>query len=383
MQSWQVDYIAYESKAAAQSATLFALSMKKLICRWLVTSVGLLAAAGCGTPGVPQPPSLHLPKPVEDLRASRKGDKVILQWTVPTNTTDDQAIARHMGKTLVCRNFSAGECHDVAGEIPADKVAAGKPAEQQDSIAAAIRSNPGKDFVNYTVETLNNSGKSAGPSNTITVFLAPSMPAVQDLRAELHPEAIILHWALPALESALRTRNTVQVLRSDNSAPARATPTILAELPAQAGPAEFADRSFAWEKSYSYRVIGISHVLTQDGRELSQFESEETAPVTITAHDVFPPAAPSGLQAVFSSTIPGYIDLTWTPNAESDLAGYNVYRATYGGSFAKMNPELVKTPTFRDSRVAPGQFTYRVSAVDARGNESAQSQPTTETVPAQ
>ena len=43
--------------------------------------IGILSLAflpGCGTVGAPQPPSLHLPEPVRDLRASRKGDKVTL-----------------------------------------------------------------------------------------------------------------------------------------------------------------------------------------------------------------------------------------------------------------------------------------------------------------
>src|SRR4029077_3163281 len=43
----------------------------------------LAALCGCGSPGVPLPPSLDLPKPVTDLRAVRKGDKVYLMWTVP------------------------------------------------------------------------------------------------------------------------------------------------------------------------------------------------------------------------------------------------------------------------------------------------------------
>ena len=51
-----------------------------------------------------------------------------------------------------------------------------------------------------------------------------------------------------------------------------------------------------------------------------QVEGDDTPPVTVVAHDVFPPATPTGLQAVFSG--PGqkpFIDLVWTPNTEPDL----------------------------------------------------------------
>ena len=49
-----------------------------------------LMFTACATIGPPQPPSLDLPKPPTDLRAVRKGDRVILTWTAPTVTTDRQ-----------------------------------------------------------------------------------------------------------------------------------------------------------------------------------------------------------------------------------------------------------------------------------------------------
>src|SRR5256885_14821546 len=91
----------------------------------IVRSTLLLAmvvyAAGCGQPGVPQPPSLHLPVPVRDLRATRVGEKVTLNWTVPYETTDRESI-RHPGKMRVCRILTKeDECGKVVGEIPAQQ----------------------------------------------------------------------------------------------------------------------------------------------------------------------------------------------------------------------------------------------------------------------
>jgi hypothetical protein len=42
----------------------------------LLSSTILLCVLGCGTPGAPKPPSLYLPKRIEDLKAVRVGDKV-------------------------------------------------------------------------------------------------------------------------------------------------------------------------------------------------------------------------------------------------------------------------------------------------------------------
>src|SRR5947209_8310567 len=58
----------------------------------LIAAACLTALAGCGTPGAPQPPSLNLPKSVDDLRATRKGDVITFTWTPPSETTDGARI---------------------------------------------------------------------------------------------------------------------------------------------------------------------------------------------------------------------------------------------------------------------------------------------------
>jgi fibronectin type 3 domain-containing protein len=98
---------------------------------------------------------------------------------------------------------------------------------------------------------------------------------------------------------------------------------------------------------------------------------------------VFPPAVPSGVQAVFSG--PGqklFIDLVWAPVADLDLDGYNVYRREEEMVAVKVNSALAKTPAYRDESVVSGKrYFYSVSAVDGRGNESARSEEAEESVP--
>src|SRR5712671_4532178 len=60
---------------------------------------------GCAAPSPPLPPSLELPTPVSDLQAIRKGNQVVLTWTMPTETTDGAGI-HFRGLTRVCRSLS-------------------------------------------------------------------------------------------------------------------------------------------------------------------------------------------------------------------------------------------------------------------------------------
>ena len=77
-----------------------------------------------------------------------------------------------------------------------------------------------------------------------------------------------------------------------------------------------------------------------------------------------------------------FIDLTWPPVSDADVAGYNVYRNEQGQQPVKINTDLVKTPAFRDKDVQPGHtYFYSVTAVDLRGNESDKSEATSETLP--
>jgi len=103
----------------------------------------------------------------------------------------------------------------------------------------------------------------------------------------------------------------------------------------------------------------------------------------VFTRDIYPPSDPTGLQAVFSSIgQKPFVDLSWAPNMETDLAGYNVFRRSGKGEPLKINKQLVTVPSYRDDAVVPGTtYFYSVSAVDLRGNESSRSAETLEAVP--
>jgi hypothetical protein len=161
---------------------------------------------------------------------------------------------------------------------------------------------------------------------------------------------------------------------------------IAGEVPVrEAGPAHFTDSSFEWEKTYLYRVTAVSVVTRPEGEV--QVEGDDSSPVSVVAHDIFPPAVPAGLQAAYSGEgQKPFIDLIWAPVTNTDLAGYNVYRSEANGAvgepMVKLNSDLVKSPSYRDLAVVDGKtFTYSVTSVDVRGNESQKSETTSESVP--
>ena len=349
----------------------------------------LFAAAllcSCGSPGVPLPPSLEVAKPVTDLRVARKGDKVYLTWTVPTVTTDRHNI-QHPGATEICRsaNSTMAECGTPISKVPPAKAPEGKSTNKTqatftDDLSATMQSGNPVSNVIYAISVLNSYGRTAGLSNKVQVPAAPTLTPPSDFHAELTADGVMLTWRpfssppeIPGLRFVYRIYRREQATNKD---------AIAGEVPITAEtPSTLLDHSFEWEKTYAYRATVVTLIAATNGEQ--RVEGDDTPPVTVVAHDVFPPAIPTGLQAVFSG--PGqksFIDLAWTPNSESDMAGYNIYRHEQGAELTKLNSELVKAPAFRDTQVLSGhQYSYSISAIDVRGNESPHSEEASETVP--
>ncbi len=348
---------------------------------------GCLFLASCAQTGPPIPPSLELPKAVTDLRASRKGNSVTLVWTEPTRTMDRRAV-RYLGPTRICRTLEAelNACgRPVAQVLPAPKRSALPPATGNtrtyiDSFPEALlEQNPGADLT-YAVEVLNEDNRSAGLSNRVRVPAAPTLPAPSGFAAQLTGDGVALSWtSLGETAKLPEVQHRFRIYRRDETAGKDA---VAGEVSVdQPGAVHFLDSGLVWERTYLYRVTVVS-IVNRGGAE-EQVEGEDSAPLRIVAHDVFPPAVPAGLQAVYSGEgQQPFVDLIWAPVTNADLAGYHVYRREENTSAVKLNSELVKSPAYRDSAVTAGKtYWYSISAVDQRGNESARSEEASETVP--
>lgn len=349
--------------------------------------------AGCGSPGIPLPPSLNLPKPVSDLRAVRKGSTVTLAWTVPRETTDRQNL-RQSGPTIICRGLEAisRDCQSPIGEVPTSvlgnnktqKKAATAPKVQdsyKDTLLESFQTDNATSEIAYAVSVVSDRGRSAGLSNQVHVPAAPTLPAPENFKAEVRSDGILLAWTEPSrhLEVPGLSFKYRVYRREDGSASA----DVAGEVPLDtAEPTQLLDQNFQWEKKYLYRATIVTIVKTAERPEV-EVEGDDSAVIEVLAHDIFPPAIPSGLEAVFTQADQkSFIDLIWTPDTDPDLAGYNIYRREEEETSIKLNTELVKVPAFRDSEVRAGKkYFYSVSAVDSRGNESARSEEASENIP--
>ncbi len=78
--------------------------------------------------------------------------------------------------------------------------------------------------------------------------------------------------------------------------------------------------------------------------------------------------------ALLPGSAPGtfVVELSWSINLETDLAGYRVYKSEQEGTKGQLvNADLLPTPAVRDTSVEPDhRYWYTVTAVDRAGNES-------------
>ena len=347
-------------------------------------AAALLALSACATIRPPLPPSLELPKPPADLHAVRKGDKAVLTWAVPTVTTDRQTI-HSFGATDICR-----------GEKP-PLTQCGKPVDQVAPIATAGKSSQkisatfidtlpaalGRDplaSTTYAVEVLNTDGRGAGLSNQVQVSLAPTLPPPRDFVSWLSDEGVTLTWQADPVPAEPHVNYVYRVTRRMEGSQ---TWALVGEI-AMDNKSKYSviDNNIEWEKTYYYRAEAVT-LVSREGQPDERIDGDDTSEIRVFADDIFPPAVPSGLQAVFSG--PGqqpFIDLIWAPVPNIDLAGYNIYRHESGAEPVKINTDLVKTPAYRDANVTAGRtYFYSISAVDARGNESSHSEEASENVP--
>jgi len=347
--------------------------------------------SSCGSTGIPVPPSLELPKPVNDLRAVRKRNNVLLSWTAPTRTTERQTI-RHRGPTRICRALDGriGDCHNPIAEVPPQGSRQTRTPPQKSDLQGTyvdtlpeelLSKNPGAQ-ITYAVAVLNESGRSAGLSNEVRVPAAPTLQPPSSLKAELTAKGIRLAWACasPTIEAAPGMQYRIRIYRRAEQG---RKDVRFGDIDLDCANPSVLDQSFEWEKTYEYRATVVTVLTIASEKTQAEVEGDDTPTIKVFAHDVFPPTVPVGVQAVASGPgEPPSVDLAWMPDTDADFAGYNVYRREESAPWSRLNSEPLKTPAFRDQNVqAKRTYHYSVSAVDLRGNESERSQETIETLP--
>lgn len=342
----------------------------------------ILLLSGCGVPGEPQPRRPAVAAAVNDLEVRQRGEAVELRFTLPQRTTAGRPIEEAL--TLeVYRWFERANVAPDPARAPdrAHAVVGGEQLEKHRRngfVELADRFPPrqlaeraGQQAV-YLVRTALR-GRLSARSNLAAVRVWPAPAPPQVLECEVTQQAIELRW-----QSTARTTDG-----SPLAAPAGYR-VYRAETPAALGPLEefsfrlvattseplWRDTDFVFGREYTYAVTAVAD-FESDTRESAYSTLAPVRPV-----DVFPPAPPESLVAIFvpaAAGRPAAVELSWSLGEETDLAGYHVYRSERADAPGeRLTRELLLAPTFRDTQVPPGRrYFYSVAAVDRAGNSSA------------
>jgi hypothetical protein len=368
-------------KRPAQSVSLF----------YFLISIFLLTA-GCGAPGEPQPPTPPVPQAIADLTAKQAGDGVLLTFTMPGKSTLGERLQQVPTFEVLRGTLRADGTPDpksfrVADTVPGALVARYSQRGQVQFIdpisPADSQRRSGQPFV-YRVRTLFSAKRPSPDSKDVTLHLYPVAERVSSLDASVTEQGVDLKWPAPTRTSGGEPLSGVQgyhVYRGEldpatagvaaNDAQQAKWKSPLLQLGATTT-TDYRDSGFDYGKTYAYLVRSVI------GSSAGALESSDSPLAIVTPQDIFPPAAPQGIVATIQpGPAPGSVavELSWSINVESDLAGYRVYRSQQEGTRgALLTPELLPSPAYRDNSVLSGQrYWYTVTAVDRSGNESAPS----------
>jgi hypothetical protein len=321
-----------------------------IFCRATGVVFVLLLIAGCGVVGDILPPALNLPMRATDLTASEHDKIIIVTFKLPTMTTEGTLIRHNPEIDLRIGPAPADANDDKRWAAHATRIPTTEP--HADSLVAPWVGQK----VAISVRLLNEHGKDAGWAPLVFLTVIPPVETPKDLVAESQPAGVHLKWS----SSAPKFR----VYRHLASGPGF-------EQIATTEKPEY-DDAVDFGKEYSYYVQALAPA--GDGTA----ESDNSATVSITPKDIFPPAAPVGLVFILGGKT---IELTWTRNSEADLAGYRVYRSFENNSFERV-ADTQESTSYSDRNIEPGRhYRYAVTAVDRAGNESKMSEPVTVTAP--
>jgi hypothetical protein len=210
--------------------------------------------------------------------------------------------------------------------------------------------------VAISVRLLNDRGKDAGWAPLVVYSVIAPVGVPEGLTAESQPAGVRLKWT--------STAPKFRVFRHQPAGPGY-------EQIGTSEKPEF-DDNVEFGKEYTYYV----QALAPAGDATA--EGDNSAPVSVTPKDVFPPAAPTGLNFILGGKT---IELTWSRNTEPDLKGYRVYRGFENNPFERVT-ETQDSPSYSDRNIASGkQYRYAVAAIDVSGNESPMSAPIVVTAP--
>ena len=315
-----------------------------------------LFSAGCGYMGDPLPPLANIPAAIADLAAVQRSDRIVVQFSLPTMTTEGIEIRSPLEVDL---RAGTAAIQPFSAEAWAARATPMSPVPVENGhVRMELQASGwiGKE-VTLGVRVAGSNGKESKWSNFVNVPVVPAPPIPASAEAKATAKGVLLTWQGAPGEFRVFRRAGKE---TDFTRVADVTEDHWTDPDSQFG------------TFYSYVIQRV--VKVANGHEA---ESDLTPALTINPQDTFPPAAPTGLHAIPAS---GSIELSWENNTESDLAGYRIYRAVPGGNWERIAATGI--PGFSDRNVEKGKtYRYAVSAVDQAGNESTRSSETGAALP--
>ena len=276
------------------------------------------------------PPLANVPYPATNLAAVQRGDKIVVQFTVPTLTTEGQPL-----KPPVTLDLRIGDRHPAAPAVSNGIARYEIPAAEW----------TGKD-VAIAARIVGSNGKASGWSAPYVVSVVPPPDVPHNIAAISAPTGVRLTW------QANGAHFHVLRLAAKETGYSLVSPDVTQH--------EWLDSTVEFGQPYSYLIQ--TFVPLPGGKEA---QSDLPEAKTITPEAPLP-GVPVGLRAVPAASS---IELTWDPPEGAAPAGYRVYRAGASGEFARV-AELSAAPTYSDSAVEAGKvYRYTVSSIDASGRE--------------
>jgi hypothetical protein len=361
---------------------------------------------------------------VSDLSAERVGDTVGLHWTTPEKTTDRLVIKGPM-TAEICRITVLAPTLQPSNCVPVTRLQVQPgPTHADVTLPPDLTIDPPQ-LLAYRVRILNAHGRSAGFSLEVFAASGAAPQPIDQLRAIPTRDGAVLQWQQRDTSAAVELDRLIvgpngvvaepvqrKTASKSSSKPTIKKPSATSQKPAPntspkpiqmkpPAPVEVKlrtppqpadaggtiDHTAQNGETYRYTAQRVRSV-SLAGHTL-ELRSVVSSPVTVVMRSIFPPHAPSGLEAVpgGATAADRSIDLSWSPNTEDDLAGYIVYRqeidlkGVAAGTATRLNPTPVVGPAFRDQTAMTGhRYAYYVTAVDTAGNESGPSDTVQETL---